>query len=372
MHHLFLLPGFFGFTHLGEIVYFGHVRDLLVAEFERRGLPVTVVAIKSHPTASIRTRARQALEVIEQAVGSEGPIHLVGHSTGGLDARLLLSPGADLDRPPPSEALLARVRSCVCVSSPHRGTPLAGFFLGLAGRQLLQLLSLFTSLVLRRANLPLRLMLRLMHAVTRLDDVVIPRSGVDSLFNDLLGDFSEERRAAVLEFMKEIGADQTLMGQLTPDAMAVFDDATPDRPGVRYGWVGTLAPRPTLRSRLASGISPYGQATHTLFNLLHRRSGKAVPGSLRFHSPEEERAVTLALGVRPQAQDSDGIVPTLSQPHGTLIDAVVGDHLDAIGHFDAPRLAPPHYDWLTSGSSFDHKRFTALWRKVVDFQTAGT
>jgi len=370
-HHVFLLPGFFGFTHLGEIVYFGHVRDRLQAEFERRGLEVSVVAVKSHPTASIRTRARQALEAIAASVDADGPIHLVGHSTGGLDARLLLSPGADLAGPPPPERLLARVRTSVSVSSPHRGTPVAAFFLGLAGRQLLQLLSLFTSLVLRRENLPLRVMLRLMHTLVKLDDKLLPRSGVDALFADLLGDFSAERREAVVAFMKEIGADQTLMGQLTPDAMELFSSTTRDRESVRYGSVITLAPRPSLRSRLASGFSPYGQATHTVFNLLHRRAGKGNPAALFQVSGEDATLLRVGLGRVPTSEDSDGIVPTLSQPHGALIDAVVGDHLDAIGHFDAPKASPPHYDWLVSGSGFNRVRFASLWRSVADFQLAG-
>ena len=73
-------------------------------------------------------------------------------------------------------------------------------------------------------------------------------------------------------------------------------------------------------------------------------------------------------GVDPTPRDSDGIVPTLSQPYGQLLHAVIADHLDTIGHFDAPRRDPPHYDWLTSGSGFNRLAFEELWRKVVDFQ----
>src|SRR4051812_4954789 len=97
MLHLYLAPGFFGFTNLGELVYFGHVRDYLVRELARLGVEARVVAVASHPTASIQTRARALLAaMIQSAEDDGGPIHLIGHSSGGLDARLFASPGTAL------------------------------------------------------------------------------------------------------------------------------------------------------------------------------------------------------------------------------------------------------------------------------------
>src|SRR5437870_914706 len=129
-HHIYLVPGFFGFTNLGELVYYGHVRDFLVAEFARRGIEAEVVAILSHPTASIRQRAGDLLRAVKETAGEDGgPIHLVGHSTGGLDSRLFVSPGASLRENLDLEPYASRVCSVVTVSTPHAGTPLASFFL---------------------------------------------------------------------------------------------------------------------------------------------------------------------------------------------------------------------------------------------------
>ena len=64
---------------------------------------------------------------------------------------------------------------------------------------------------------------------------------------------------------------------------------------------------------------------------------------------------------------NDGIVPTRAQVHGRVLAAVRGDHLDVIGHFNDPATDPPHYDWLTTGSGFDRKRFEAVWDRVLDF-----
>ncbi|HZA13476.1 MAG TPA: triacylglycerol lipase, partial [Myxococcaceae bacterium] len=140
-HRVYLLPGFFGFANLGEVVYFGHVRNFLVDEFRSRGVDAEIHQVFTHPTASVRTRARDLLATLAQTAGDDGgPIHFVGHSTGGLDARLIVSPGADLgdlETLPPPEPYAKRVRSVITAATPHRGTGLATFFSGLFGGRIL-------------------------------------------------------------------------------------------------------------------------------------------------------------------------------------------------------------------------------------------
>ena len=234
-HHIYLVPGFFGFANLGELLYFGHVRDYFVAEMARRGVEAHVVQVLTHPTGSIRTRAADLLKSIEaNSRDDDGPIHLIGHSTGGLDARLFVSPGASLSENVELdvERYARRVRTVVTVSTPHAGTPLASFFLGLFGQKLLQLLSLFTVYVLRFGRLPLSVAFRLGSLLTRWDEQLGFRPTIlDQLFEQLLGDFSAERREELVRFLGDVHQDASLVPQLTPEGIDLFNASTKDRPG---------------------------------------------------------------------------------------------------------------------------------------------
>jgi triacylglycerol lipase len=368
-HHIYLVPGFFGFTNLGELVYFGHVRDFLKAEFARRGIEAEVVAILSHPTASIRQRAADLLKGVQETASAEGgPLHLVGHSTGGLDARLFVNPGASLREGLELEPYASRVRSVVTVSTPHAGTPLATFFMGLFGQQILKLLSLFTVYVLRFGRLPLTVAFRLGHLLSRADDQLgWKQTLLDQLFDQLLGDFSADRREAVSRFLGDVGNDTSLIPQLTPEGIDLFNAGCTDRPGVRYGSVVTQARPPSFRTRLSVGLDPYAQITHTVYAFLYNQTHRLPLNQTPLHTAEQTAALIKAFGALPAPQACDGIVPTRSQVHGRVIGAVRADHLDAIGHFDQPTHQPPHVDWLISGSGFRRPQFEKLWNDVADF-----
>ncbi len=138
LHHVFLVPGFFGFANIGELLYFSHVRQYLREACYRQHLPVEIHTVQTHPTASLRRRAERLLEVVlEEAGHDEHPIHLIGHSSGALDARLMVSPGVSLRTDIDVEGLAARVRSVVMLSAPNHGTPVASFFTSLFGQKLL-------------------------------------------------------------------------------------------------------------------------------------------------------------------------------------------------------------------------------------------
>ncbi|MCP3105439.1 triacylglycerol lipase [Myxococcus sp. K15C18031901] len=368
-HHIYLVPGFFGFINLGELVYFGHALDYLKVELARRGVESEVTIVLSHPTASIRTRTADLLKAVQEtASGDDGPIHLVGHSTGGLDARLFTSPGADLGEGQEVEPFARRVRSVVTVSAPHAGTPLASFFLGLFGQRLLKLLSLFTVYVLRYGRLPLRVVFRFGHLLSRADDQLgWKQTLLDQLYDQLLGDFSTERRDAVARFLSDVGNDTSLIPQLTPEGIDLFNASTADRPGVRYGSVVTQARPPSLRTRVSAGLDPYAQLTHTIYAFVYGKTQKMPLTALPLHTPAQTAALVQAYGAMPGPTACDGIVPTRSQVYGRVLAAVRADHLDAIGHFDQPAHQPPHVDWLISGSGFRRPQFEALWKTVVDF-----
>jgi len=93
-HHIYLVPGFFGFTNLGEIKYFAHVIDFLERRSRALGVRAEIHVVRTHPTASLPQRAVRVLETIGETMGREGAVHVIGHSSGGLDARLLVAPGS--------------------------------------------------------------------------------------------------------------------------------------------------------------------------------------------------------------------------------------------------------------------------------------
>lgn len=366
-HHVYLVPGFFGFANLGDLPYFAHVNDFIESAFEARGVSVRVHHVHTHPTASLRYRAKRLLDTIITTASEDGPIHLVGHSCGGLDARLLATSGVSLASDHDVEELMARVDGVVTVATPHHGTPVASFFTGLLGQRMLQILSLFTIYVIVFGRVPVGIWSRLGRLFTHLDELVgRDKNLADQLMEQLLGDFSTERRDALREFLKEVGRDQALMAQLMPDAMDTFNAATADREGVRYASIVTKAPKPNLKSRLQAGLSPYAQITRGIYGGLYRLSTRMPAVRIGELADEHREALQRMYLEMPDWHASDGIVPTLSQPWGKVLDAVVADHHDVIGHFHAPRRAPPHYDWLASGSGFDRHHFERMWSRIVD------
>lgn len=162
LQHIVLVPGFFGFANLGDFTYFGHVRDLLAELGPPLGLEGEVVVVLTEPTASLTRRAAILCETVTTLLDrSPGQVSLVGHSSGGLDARLLCTPGVTLPTGADPERCARAVRALVTVSTPHYGTPLAQAFSSLLGQQLLKLLSLTTIHALRTGRLPISAVLRL-------------------------------------------------------------------------------------------------------------------------------------------------------------------------------------------------------------------
>ena len=343
-HHIFLIPGFFGFVNFGRLVYFGHVRDYLEDAFARERMRVEIHRVRLGPTSSLRVRAAELLRFVHETAPTSAPIHLIGHSTGGLDARLLVTPSLDIETDLDIEAHARRVRSIVSVATPHLGTPLAGFFSSMMGQRVLRLLSVGTIAVLRRGRLPAALFARGAGAVARLalNRASPPLALLDHLESELLGNLEPQQRELLDSFLRDVRGDQALMPQLTPEAMDLFEAATADRPDVRYGCIPVLATAPSLRTRVGLGLGAWAHATYSLYAWLHGRVG-----------------------------EGDGIVPIASQRRGLVLHEAHGDHLDVIGHFEGPDSTPPHVDWLTSGSGFSRPQFEALWTSVARFVAAG-
>ena len=367
--HIVLVPGFFGFTHLGELPYFAHVEPVLKRAAKARSAAVEVSVVSTDPTASLPYRAARLAEHIHQlAKKGESRFHLIGHSTGGLDARLLVTPAVSLPTTVDVEACAKQVHSVVSVATPHRGTPLVSFFAGRFAQNLLQVFSLTSIGILRRGRVPVVALMRLagMLERARAGRRVNP-SAVANLHNQLLADLSPERQAQIEAFLRQVKADQGLLPQLTPEGLEVFNASTPDRPGVRYGCAVSWGRPPGVGSTIKAGLDPYAQATHALYAAIHKLS-RGMPGRRgQVRAPGQDGLLGAAYGVVPGWDATDGIVPTRSQVWGELLHATVADHLDLVGYFSDPTGDPPHFDWLASASGFNRARFEALWADIAHF-----
>ncbi len=372
MHQVFLIPGFFGFSSLGRLKYFNGVGDIIGAEFERRGIPARVVEIDTLPTASIRRRAASLLEFVNRMSDkSSGPIHLVGHSTGGLDARLLVCPNADLQSHE-KQALIQRVESVVTVACPHFGTPLANTFGGALGRPALKLGALALFCLLTYGRLPLGVALQLVRLVTKLDDLVgLRRTVADEVFEKLLSELGDQEQRQLLGFLDGVSNDQSLLFQLTEAGCDLLNATTGKPERLRYGCVLTCGARASLRTAWSHSLDVYAQSLHALYGTLHWLASRADPSWFGMVPAATLSAIERDLGRRAQLSDNDGIVPTLSQLWGDYLGAVQADHLDVVGHFGYSEEGTGA-DWLPSGSGFGQRDFEQLWRRVAVYLAEST
>src|SRR5579883_1586178 len=115
IHRVYFTPGMFGFGRLASYDYFAHVERALAERLRAAGHQIETHVIHVSPTASIRLRAAALAELVagtcEGDGGDRGPIHLLGHSTGGLDARVVASPDVALPVGPEAVSWIPRLAS---------------------------------------------------------------------------------------------------------------------------------------------------------------------------------------------------------------------------------------------------------------------
>jgi hypothetical protein len=360
---VFLVPGFFGFTSVGAVSYFERVEQTLARSLQRRGVAARIVRCRTQPTASIRRRADALRAMVIRHGGlAADELHFVGHSTGGLDLRMLLTPGVKIGGGDAEEKIARRTRTAITVATPHHGTPLANHFVTVQGQTLLLVASaLATSGHGRRTILAAA---KAIAMVARLDDWLGRSEGpLDRLAEGLLRRIRFDRRDAVWKYLGEIERDQGAVLQLTPEGIDLFDAAVADRDGIDYGCVVAAVPKPREQLRPGQLLNPEYIALRTLFRLLH---GLTARPHRRYPYPKPGKAVQRrldkALGFAATPATNDGIVPLLSQLHGRLLHVACADHLDVVGHYT---LAGRTADWLPSGAGFTPEAFEATWGAVA-------
>jgi pimeloyl-ACP methyl ester carboxylesterase len=366
-HHILLIPGFFGFGSLGEISYFAGIRPLLEEHFRKAGVRVQVSEVATLPTASIRVRAARVREALARiAAAGEGPIHIIGHSTGGLDARLAIAPTASLPTQAKFEAY-DRVRTLITVCCSHFGSPVATFFSGSLGRRLLRVGARYLAWALERRGIPLAFFLRLAHALLWLwRPFHRAPNTFDELFAKLAHDLSPERRLELAQFFRSVSSDEALVFQLTPAGCDLLNACTAE-PGLRYGSVVARAARPSWRGFLRYFGDPYAQLVYPLYAFLYRLAARHEARWIPEAVGAQRARLIEYWGELPSARDNDGVSPTNSQLWGELVHAANADHLDVVGHFGDTTGDTPAGDWLPSRSGFTLADFQRLWSDVAAF-----
>ena len=260
----------FGFGRLASYDYFSHLERALLGELRERGHDGAAWVVDVPPTASVRRRAARLAELVAKtSADSDGPIHLVGHSTGGVDVCLLASPGASLACDDASLAWLPRLASVTTLSTPHYGTPLAAFFTTVSGQRLLYALSALTFFGLTLGSPPLGVASALVVAIGRMDRAFgLDIEVLDRATERLLHVLDDARSREVRAYLGAIKTDQGSMVQLMPEAMDLFRATVLDRPGVRYQCTASMASPPSPVKWLRQLASPWGALSTTIFAAL--------------------------------------------------------------------------------------------------------
>jgi pimeloyl-ACP methyl ester carboxylesterase len=360
-----LVPGFFGFDHRGESTYFA---DRFVAGLrcglEARGvLGVPVLSVSTLGIGSLRKRQTELLTELraletptakEPRLGGPRTWHLVGHSTGGVDAALLLRDGP-LDAKAkgarfasggwgPWSELVGRISSVTTIAAPHFGTglaesPLARWSGGHLSLPALRDMALAALDVTRRGDVGSRIRFAMSAA-----------PGVRKMPLFLLQ----------LMLMNELARD------LRPDVLGSLSSRPVRRSAEgRVFSVVTVAPRPAAdhsdklfrdmwRWTHAGGIPP---------SLPPAPAAALDDVALRLPS---QRGIPLPLV---DAGDNDGIVTSQRQVLGKLIGVVVGDHVDVLGRYRRSSLVDDKVidpGLLTSGADFGDDEFFGLLLRIGD------
>jgi pimeloyl-ACP methyl ester carboxylesterase len=361
-----LVPGFFGFDHHGETTYFA---DRFVAGLrsvlEARGLSqIPVLSVSTLGIGSLRKRQADLLRELrdletpsngEPRLGGPRSWHLVGHSTGGVDAAFLLRE-SPLDREKNGarfasagwgewSELVERIRSVTTISAPHFGTglaesPLARFAAGHPSPLALRDLARATLDIARRGDLQsrVRFALSATPAVSKMPFFLLHMLLMNELANDL-----------------------------RPEVLSALS-AQPIRPSAegRVFSVATIAPRPAAdhSDKLFRDMWRWTQDGSRVTSAQpHAPASSLDDLELRLPSQRELSLPPVGEG------DSDGVVTTRRQVLGELIGVVVADHVDVLGRYRRSSLVDDKVidpGLLTSGAKFGDDEFFGLLLRIGD------
>lgn len=379
---LYLVPGFMGFDHLARLAYFEGVEAYLRAVLAARGIGLRVLVTRTVAAGALAKRAAQlAAEVASFHDPACTSVHFLGHSTGGLDIRLLLSPGSAFD--PLGNAMgvpglpidraryrhaIEHTKSAMSLATPHHGTPLANVLLGIGFDRGLRNASWFASKPVSR-----RLLEGSLRAVGRFSRV-LRAAHVETGFLGWIGDVVLERPPdGVADYIASFGEDLGALRNLTQESASLFAAAVEMRSGVDYVsfCTGTDEPRGPIATD-----DPFVHFNTRMFRLLWPKVAEKNPAYPYAPRAEVESLVAtyradLAAGrdvgaLSLSERSNDGLVPTFSQAFGRIGGVFASDHLDCVGMYDHGETT----GFVRSGARFDAGRFALLWSRVADVLSA--
>ena len=350
MEVVVFVPGFFGFGAFGHpdrplVEYFARVEDALLRAHVR---PLRFAVHQPPPAGSLAERVRSLHDKIVQLIANGATrLHLVGHSSGGVDARLLAN--ARYAALPPRDGMLARIATLTTISAPFKGTPLArrigrGAWLAVPALW-------FGSILASRGRL--RIAGQVATLANLIKRVTLQQPTPTDQLIAQLADVDDETAHQIRRFLDDVSQDHRLVEDLTPEAMGELNR------GLEGG--DRVEPRSFVSVSPRAGFSPIAFATAPLHRVLYDLTYALTASPPRDGAPVPRGPWIGARRVALTDTSNDGIVPAWSQTlRGEAAGIVLGDHLDVIGHYESVGAT-----FLRSGSDFDDARFRALWSDVA-------
>jgi len=377
-HIVFLIPGLLGFETFAGFSYFAdRASAALRAGLESRlGTAIRVVPLPVAPLDSLADRQRHLVRTMAARAAAVSPhrtpaIHLIGHSTGGVDATLLTSDTPlsgknwqDLERRAP--ALLNSIQSVITLASPHQGAciardPLAEF--------------------LRTRSL------KTLPAVARFGLSVMSASSHDPSAPDFVTGLVVGKLDS-LRYLRNVVKGGALIADLQPNRTpgpghfradvlrrSFVTVAHCPEPGVAgSGYPDALFRDVSLRaSGFTTGSTDEGARVQASVERLRRAIDANQVPIIRNNAACLPRQF--------EAWHNDGVVNSARQLFNPQLDdelagIVIGDHYDVIGHYnrrvwttnaDGDEVAMSlNAGLLHSGSAFGDEEFFTLWNAMSD------
>lgn len=354
-----LLPGFLGFDRLGGFGLFAdHMAATLRGAFElKTGRRTPVVALSSFPSASLAQRQQELLRQLSFWTDHHRVqrIKLVGHSTGGVDAYLLLGE-TRIDGDPWSadeRRLRAHISHVVTMGAPFLGTTLASA-------------SVVHGFYQYRGSL----VMPALRDLARLSRGAFTGTSSRQLRSRLAA--AGEAPVAVAKFLHQLISHHELLAELSPQAMSERLERVTREHDAKLSCFASYVPPPVRE--VASELF------YALYALTSEAAGTAAsPPQILENCKLLEAAPILGRqpDQRPQldAHSSDGVVNTLRQlPPDVKKDEVAGlvmaDHADLLGyfdHFDARSGRETQNSVFRSGARFRDDDFFELFSRIARY-----